>query len=73
MGVLLPNVYAVKDFPTLKGSLPKEDFQKWRHMRDLKMFMKREAEVKVSIMIDHDVPQALIPLEARCDGNNEPG
>ena len=69
--VQLPKVFAVRNFPALKNSqVHPDEVKDWKHLRDVKV--TRHEDSGVSFLIGQDVPKALIPLEVRYGGENDP-
>ncbi|XP_014676449.1 PREDICTED: uncharacterized protein LOC106816368 [Priapulus caudatus] len=69
--IQLPKVYALSDFPALKGSVAlSTDVRTFSHLNDI--CISNSAELDVAIIIGQDVPQALVPLEVRRGKEGEP-
>lgn len=70
IAVHMPRVYAVRRFPELKNSMVSpSDVKAYDHIKDIEV---PQLEDDVSLLIGQDVPRALVPLEVRYGGENEP-
>ena len=69
--VCLPRVFAMNQFPSLKGSTVKPgEVMKWDHLRGLST--PDVGKNGVGLLIGQDVPKALRPLEVRFGSEDQP-
>ena len=68
--IALPRVFSLGTFPKLRHNVCRADVQEWQHLKDVHICNAEEKGVE--LLIGQDTPKALIPLEVRYGGENEP-